>query len=66
MNRPITSTEAKYHIAECRRLLTDADNRYVRNDKDTAYCIGALINAIEQLAVVVEDLSQRQQGPVIE
>lgn len=35
-------------------------------DPTAAYCIGALILAIDQLAVVIEDIARREQGKVIE
>jgi hypothetical protein len=63
----MNATQAAQHIAECRRLLQNADaqDRPTIQDETAAYAIGYLILAIDQLAEIVEDLASREQGKVI-
>ncbi len=61
----MTAIEVQRHIKECRQKLTDADDCFI-GDNAAAYAVGALIIAIEQLAEVVEDLSNREQDKAIQ
>lgn len=58
----MNNLQAQEHIDECRRMLAICD---VPGGDYSKY-IGALIIAIDQLATVVEDLANREQGKRIE
>ena len=61
----MTLPQMQTHINDCRRMLEKADDQNVK-DYGTAVCVGALIVAVRQLAEVVEDLANREQGKVIQ
>jgi hypothetical protein len=61
----MNSIEAQQHIEEARRMLDKADKTDIDGNQSVATCIGALIIAIEQLTVIVEDLANREQGKMI-
>lgn len=62
----MTTTQAQLHIDDCRRVLDQANETHIDGNQSVAICIGALIIAVEQLAEVVEDLANREQGKVIQ
>ncbi len=61
----MTVNEAQRRIDACRHMLDNAESVSIKDD-GVKLCIGSLIIAIEQLAEVVEDLSNHEQGKAIQ